>query len=155
MTPLRSIHIRNFYAICCDLTLAAPCACSDVQRSSTYTSPATSTAVTADTAATEALGPGETIRLVTGEKIWSKLSGSGTGAPDILVHGGLGTRNFHLKSMQGLGVDHAVVPCDQLGAGMSERTTDSTLMVVPRYVDEPNSLRRALKCDAVFLNPTS
>ena len=48
-----------------------------------------------------------------------------------------------------------MVSYDQLGAGKSDRTTDTTLLVVPRYVDELTSHRRALKCDKVLLNDNS
>lgn len=129
----------NYYAICCGLTLAALGACSDAKRSSTAA----------------ALGPGEAMLPVTGGKIWYKVSGTGTGTPVILVHGGPGMGSFYLKSMEGLGVDRPVVRYDQLGAGKSDRMTDTTLMVIPRYVDELDSLRRTLKYDKVFLNGNS
>ena len=145
----------NFHAICGGFTLAALGACSDAKRSSTDLSAATSTAATPNAAATAALGPGEAMLPVTGGKIWYKVSGTGTGTPVILIHGGPGMGSFYLKSMEGLGVDRPVVRYDQLGAGKSDRMTDTTLMVIPRYVDELDSLRRTLKYDKVFLNGNS
>ncbi len=107
------------------------------------------------TAATPALGPGEAMLPVTGGRIWYKVSGTGTGTPVMLIHGGPGMGSFYLKSMEGLGVDRPVVRYDQLGAGKSDRLTDTTLMVIPRYVEELDSLRRTLKYDKVFLNGNS
>lgn len=92
---------------------------------------------------------------VTGGRIWYKVSGTGAGTPVILIHGGPGMGSFYLKSMEGLGVDRPVVRYDQLGAGKSDRMTDTTLMVISRYVDELDSLRRTLKYDKVFLNGNS
>ena len=105
--------------------------------------------------AAPALGPGEAMLPVTGGRIWYKVSGTGTGTPVILVHGGPGMGSFYMKPMEGLGLDRPVVRYDQLGAGKSDRMTDTTLMVIPRYVDELDSLRRALKYDKVFLNGNS
>lgn len=92
---------------------------------------------------------------VQGGRIWYKVSGTGTGTPVILIHGGPGMGSFYLKSMEGLGDDRPVVRYDQLGAGKSDRLTDTTLMVIPRYVEELDSLRRTLKYDKVFLNGNS
>jgi len=113
------------------------------------------TAGAAATAATPTLGPGEAMLPVQGGRIWYKVSGTGTGTPVMLIHGGPGMGSFYLKSMEGLGVDRPVVRYDQLGAGKSDRLTDTTLMVISRYVEELDSLRRALKYDKVFLNGNS
>lgn len=75
--------------------------------------------------AAPALGPGESMLPVTGGRIWYKVSGTGTGTPVILVHGGPGMGSFYMKSMEGLGDDRPVVRYDQLGAGKSDRMTDT------------------------------
>lgn len=105
--------------------------------------------------ATPALGPGEAMLPVTGGRIWYKVSGTGTGTPMILIHGGPGMGSFYYKSMEALGDDRPVVRYDQLGAGKSDRLTDTTLMTIPRFVEELDSLRRTLKYDKVFLNGNS
>ncbi|WP_310570547.1 proline iminopeptidase-family hydrolase [Gemmatimonas sp.] len=142
------------FAIWCGLTAAALCACRGDTRSTTDTAAATA-AATSPAPATPVLGPGEAMLPVTGGRIWYKVSGAGAGTPVILVHGGPGIGSFYLKSMEGLGVDRPVVRYDQLGAGKSDRMTDTTLMVIPRYVEELDSLRRTLKYDKVFLNGNS
>ncbi len=107
------------------------------------------------TPAAAPLGPGEAMLPVTGGRIWYKVSGTGTGTPVILIHGGPGMGSFYYKSMEALGDDRPVVRYDQLGAGKSDRMTDTLLMVIPRYVEELDSLRRTLKYDKVFLNGNS
>lgn len=114
---------------------------------------ADSTALAA--AATPALGPGEAMLAVPGGRIWYKVSGTGTGTPMFLIHGGPGMGSFYMKSMEALGDDRPVVRYDQLGTGKSDRMTDTALMKIPRYVEELDSLRRALKYDKVVLNGNS
>ncbi len=111
------------------------------------------TATTA--AATPVLGPGEAMLPVTGGRIWYKVTGSGTATPMILIHGGPGMGSFYMKSMEAVSADRPVVRYDQLGAGKSDRMVDTTLMRIPRYVEELDSLRRALKYDKVYLNGNS
>ena len=69
------------------LTAAALCACSADKRAATDTAIASATT---PAATTPALGPGEAMLPVTGGKIWYKVSGTGTGTPVILIHGGPG-----------------------------------------------------------------
>lgn len=107
------------------------------------------------TATTAALGAGEAMLPVTGGKIWYKVSGSGTGTPVVLIHGGPGMGSFYMKPMEALGADRPVVRYDQLGTGKSDRMTDTSLMRIPRYVEELDSLRRTLKYDKIFLNGNS
>lgn len=113
------------------------------------------TAQAAATPATPALGPGEGMLAVPGGRIWYKVSGTGAGTPMFLIHGGPGMGSFYYKSMEALGDDRPVVRYDQLGAGKSDRMTDTTLMRIPRYVEELDSLRRALKYERIFLNGNS
>jgi proline iminopeptidase len=140
--------MTKYLAICCGLTAATLAACGgDPSAKSDAAKPLSIAPV--------ALGPGEAMLPVTGGRIWYKVSGSGSGTPVILIHGGPGMGSFYLKPMEGLGVDRPVVRYDQLGAGKSDRMTDTTLMVIPRYVEELDSLRRTLKYDKIFLNGNS
>jgi proline iminopeptidase len=144
-------HTRPFLA----LSIASLTACAGDKAPVTDSAAAPADTTAAATPATPALGPGEAMLPVTGGRIWYKVSGTGTGTPVMLIHGGPGMGSFYLKSMEGLGVDRPVVRYDQLGAGKSDRLTDTTLMVIPRYVEELDSLRRTLKYDKVFLNGNS
>lgn len=104
------------------------------------------------TTASAALGPGEGLLSVRGGRIWYRLSGTGNGTPMVLLHGGPGAGSYYLKPFEDIGDDRPVVRYDQLGAGKSDRLTDTTLMNVPRFVEELDSLRRALKIEKWFLN---
>jgi proline iminopeptidase len=97
--------------------------------------------------ATPALGPGEAMLAVDGGKIWYKKSGTGTGTPAILVHGGPGFSSFYLKSLEDLGNDRPIIRYDQLGGGKSTGLTDTTKMNIPHFVAELDSLRAALGYD--------
>jgi proline iminopeptidase len=105
--------------------------------------------------AAPALGPGEAMLPVRGGRIWYRRSGTGTGTPMVLVHGGPGAGSFYLKPFEAIGDDRPIIRYDQLGAGKSDRLTDTTLMVIPRFVEELDSLRRALAIDRWIVNGQS
>ncbi|HEY7611378.1 MAG TPA: proline iminopeptidase-family hydrolase [Gemmatimonadales bacterium] len=102
-------------------------------------------------AATPALGPGEAFLPVPGGRIWYKKTGSGTGTPLILLHGGPGYNSFYLKSLEALGDDRPVIRYDQLGGGRSGPMTDTSQMTIAHFVRELDSLRSALGYDRVHL----
>ena len=106
-------------------------------------------------AASRALGPGEAMLPVRGGRIWYRQSGTGRGTPMVLVHGGPGAGSFYLKPFEAIGDERPIIRYDQLGAGKSDRLTDTTLMVIPRFVEELDSLRRALKIDKWIVNGQS
>src|SRR3954470_13840449 len=117
--------------------------------------------VHADTAAVSGssdrapLGLGEAMLPIRGGRIWYKRSGTRTGTPMVLLHGGPGAGSYYLKPFEAIGDDRPVIRYDQLGAGKSTRLTDTTLMNIPRFVEELDSLRRALAIDKWFLNGQS
>jgi proline iminopeptidase len=114
--------------------------------------PADSTPAVASTVAAPALGPGEAMLPVRGGRIWYRKTGTGTGTPMVLLHGGPGAGSYYLKPFDDLGDDRPVIRYDQLGAGKSSRLTDTTLMNIPRFVEELDSLRRALGIEKWFVN---
>jgi len=131
--------------------LLAACARTDSKPDDTATAGAT----TATAPSASALGPGEAWLPVRGGRIWYKKSGSGTGTPMVLLHGGPGAGSYYLKPFEDIGDDRPVIRYDQLGAGKSDRLTDTTLMNIPRFVEELDSLRRALAIDKWFVNGQS
>ena len=137
------------------LLVVAACGGDAAPAADSAAASAQAAADSAASSATPALAAGEAMLPVTGGRIWYKVSGSGTGTPMILIHGGPGMGSFYMKSMEALGDDRPVVRYDQLGAGKSDRLTDTTLMTIPRYVEELDSLRRTLKYDKIFLNGNS
>lgn len=88
---------------------------------------------------------------IQGGHIWYRRSGTGTGTPVILIHGGPGVSSFYLKPLEALGDDRPVVRYDQLGSGHSEVVNDTTLFTLPRFVAELDSLRAALGYEKVHI----
>ena len=88
---------------------------------------------------------------VDGGSIWYRVTGTGTGTPVILLHGGPGFASHYLKALEGLGDDRMVVRYDQLGSGKSDPTTDTTLFTVPHFVEQLDALRRHLGLEHMHL----
>ncbi len=88
---------------------------------------------------------------VNGGKIWYRVTGTGTGTPVILLHGGPGFSSFYLKSLEALGNDRHVVRYDQLGGGKSDHVTDTSMFNIAHFVENLDSLRRFLGYDRVDL----
>lgn len=88
---------------------------------------------------------------VEGGSIFYRVVGSGPGVPVVLLHGGPGYTAHYLEPLTALGDDRPVVLYDQFGSGRSDRSTDTTLFQIGRYVRELDSLRKALKLDRIHL----
>lgn len=88
---------------------------------------------------------------VDGGRIWYRVTGTGSGTPVILLHGGPGFSSYYLKSLEGLGNDRLVVRYDQLGGGKSDSMSDTTLFTISHFVAELDSLRSHLGMDRVHL----
>ena len=125
-------------------------ACGGRQAKPADTTTAASRTTTAATS--PALGPGEAMLPVRGGRIWYKVSGTGTGTAMVLLHGGPGAGSYYLKPFEDIGNDRRIIRYEQLGAGKSDRLTDTTLMNIPRFVEELDSLRRALGIEKWFVN---
>lgn len=111
------------------------------------TKPSTKPIAAADTS----LPPGEARLAVDGGEIWYKVSGTGTGTPVILLHGGPGFSSYYLKPLEALGADRPVVRYDQLGGGKSDGLTDTTKMTIAHFVADLDSLRSHLGYARVHL----
>ena len=151
-SPSHGVRMANRFNIRTCTTFVLLCA---VAACSGGKVPAADSAAAATTLATPTLGAGEAMLAVRGGRIWYKQSGVGTGTPMVLLHGGPGAGSFYLKPFEALGDDRLVIRYDQLGAGKSDRLTDTTLMNIPRFVEELDSLRRTLKIERWFLNGQS
>ena len=127
--------------------MALGAACGDDKREG----PDTSAKVEPAGAASAPLGSGEAYLSVADGRIWYKKSGSGTGTPVILLHGGPGFNSFYLKPLEALGDDRPVVRYDQLGAGKSGPMADTSQMTIAHFVRELDSLRAALGYDRFHL----
>lgn len=89
---------------------------------------------------------------VEGGKIWYKIVGDGDGIPLLVLHGGPGSRSCSMiPGFSLLGDERPIVFYDQLGSGNSDRPTDTTLWKTERFVNEIDSLRRALKLNELHI----
>jgi len=113
--------------------------------------PAASDSAKATPPAGPTLGAGESMLAVPDGKIWYKKSGTGTGTPIILAHGGPGFSSYYLKSLEALGDDRPVIRYDQLGGGKSGPMTDTSLFTIAHFVRELDSLRSSLGYDKIHV----
>jgi proline iminopeptidase len=137
--------IRCFVALTLSLALSA---CNG-DKSSSGTGDSTAAAQQSGTAV--ALGAGEAFLPVPDGRIWYKKSGSGSGIPVILLHGGPGFSSYYLKALEQLGDERPVIRYDQLGGGKSGALTDTAAFTIAHFVRELDSLRSALGYDKVHL----
>jgi proline iminopeptidase len=87
---------------------------------------------------------------VPGGRVWYRIVGDGPGTPLLVLHGG-GVPSTYLKPLAALADERPVVFYDQLGAGRSDRSTDTTLWRIDRYVDALAAVREALGLHEVHL----
>ena len=91
------------------------------------------------------LQPKEGFVNVQGGRIWYKIVGTGKGVPLLLIHGGPGSRSCEgIAGYSLLSNERPIIFYDQLGSGHSDRPTDTLLWKLPRFVNEIDSLRKAL-----------
>ncbi|HVP07862.1 MAG TPA: proline iminopeptidase-family hydrolase [Candidatus Acidoferrum sp.] len=95
--------------------------------------------------------PSEGLIPVKGGKVWYRIVGSGKGTPLLVLHGGPGVPSYYLKPLAALGDDRPVIFYDQLGAGHSDTTSDTTLFTMPRFLDELATVRKTLDLKEVHL----
>ena len=88
---------------------------------------------------------------VPGGRIWYRVVGDGPGTPLVVLHGGPGAPSYYMASLARLGADRPVIFYDQLGAGRSDRPTDTTLWRIERFMAELDSLRHHLDLREIHL----
>lgn len=97
------------------------------------------------------LVPGEGFADVPGGRVWYNVVGEGPGTPLVVLHGGPGAPSYYLSSLARLGDERPVILYDQLGAGRSDRPSDTTLWRIERFMAELDSLRAHLGLDEIHL----
>lgn len=112
---------------------------------------ADSTATVSSQATETPLGFGEARLAVEGGEVWYRKSGIERGTPVILLHGGPGFNSYYMKPLEVLGDERPVIRYDQGGGGKSGTMTDTTMMNIPHFVRELDSLRSHLGYDKVHL----
>ncbi len=128
----------NVIAVACSLAACSPKA--DTVADSTVV------AATTDTFPSE-----EGMIDVPGGKVWYRKIGNGPGVPLLAMHGGPGGTSCRFEVLAPLANERPVIFYDQLGSGRSEHPTDTSLWNFPRFVQEVDAVRRALKLDTVHL----
>jgi proline iminopeptidase len=82
--------------------------------------------------------------------VWVKRVGNNPKLKVLLLHGGPAMGHAYLEAMDsflpGAGVEYYYY--DQLGAGYSDHPDDDSLWTLPRFVEEVEQVRKALKLDA-------
>jgi len=121
-------------------------ACSPSDRASDHLAPDTAAGATADTMPSQ-----EGMIDVPGGKVWYRKIGNGPGVPLLALHGGPGGVSCRFEVLAPLAADRPVIFYDQLGSGRSEHPSDTALWRVPRFVQEVDAVRRALKLDRIHL----
>ncbi|MBK7406286.1 MAG: proline iminopeptidase-family hydrolase [Phycisphaerales bacterium] len=88
---------------------------------------------------------------VEGGRVWYQITGSGTGTPLLVLHGGPGIPHDYLQNLERLGEDRPVIFYDQLGCGRSDRPDDTSLWTEARFARELDQVRKALGLKEVIL----
>ena len=89
---------------------------------------------------------------VEGGRIWYKMVGNGEKTPLVILHGGPGGRSCYMIPVySALSDERPVIFYDQLGSGNSDRVGDTTLWSLPCFVNEIDSIRKALELDQIHL----
>lgn len=88
---------------------------------------------------------------VSGGPIWYRITGSGSGVPLVVLHGGPGGTSCGFALLDSLGSDRPVLRYDQLGTGRSGRPDDMDLWEVDRFVEELHSIRQQLGLQRIHL----
>jgi proline iminopeptidase len=97
------------------------------------------------------LTPGEGYIQVPGGRVWYRIVGSGNATPLLVLHGGPGVPGYYLKPLAALADERPVIFYDQLGAGHSDKVTDTTLWTMQRFLEELKQVRLALGLNEIHL----
>jgi proline iminopeptidase len=99
----------------------------------------------------EFLQPDQGFIDVPGGPVWYKATGTGSGIPLLVLHGGPGGTSCGYALLEPLGDERPVVRYDQLGTGRSGRPDDRSLWTVERFVEELHVVRESLGLDKMHL----
>jgi proline iminopeptidase len=83
-------------------------------------------------------------------RVWTKRIGVNPAVKVLLLHGGPGVTHEYLEAFDGYlpGAGIEYYHYDQLGSYYSDQPDDDSLWELPRFVDEVEQVRRALRLDA-------
>lgn len=83
---------------------------------------------------------------VPGGRVYARVNGdlAGRRPPVVLVHGGPGSSHWYFLNATALADERAVILYDQLDCGRSDHPGDPKNWTVPRFLEELDTVRRAL-----------
>ncbi|MGB8717313.1 MAG: proline iminopeptidase-family hydrolase, partial [Rhodanobacteraceae bacterium] len=83
-------------------------------------------------------------------KVWTRRVGNNPKLKVLLLHGGPGATHDYFEAFDSYfpaaGIEYFYY--DQLGSGRSDHPDNDTLWTIPRFVDEVEQVRKALKLDS-------
>ncbi|MEQ6391093.1 proline iminopeptidase-family hydrolase [Bacillaceae bacterium S4-13-58] len=83
---------------------------------------------------------------VTGGKVWYQVHNRHSREiPVIVLHGGPGSSHWSLQGLRKLADERPVIFYDQLGCGKSDRSEDTSLWNLNRFVEELHQIKEALE----------
>lgn len=88
---------------------------------------------------------------VPGGSIWYDVAGEGDGIPLLLLHGGPGAGSRYFEPLRTLSAERPIVFYDQLGAGRSDKPSDTSLWTIERHIRELDIVRETLGLDRVHI----
>jgi proline iminopeptidase len=88
---------------------------------------------------------------VPGGNVWYRVTGTGSGTPLLLLHGGPGGGHDYFEPLQDLGDERPIVFYDQLGCGKSDIPDDLSLYDIGRFAEEVGAVREALGLGLIHL----
>ncbi|GAA4316186.1 proline iminopeptidase-family hydrolase [Mucilaginibacter gynuensis] len=82
-------------------------------------------------------------------KVWTKRIGNNPRIKILLLHGGPATTHEYMECFESFFPKEGfeMIEYDQLGSYYSDQSRDSSLWTLPRFVDEVEQVRKALKLD--------
>ena len=99
----------------------------------------------------DTLSAGDGFIAVPGGPVWYEVTGSGTGIPLLVLHGGPGGTSCGFSRLEPLGAERPIVRYDQLGSGRSGRPDDPSLWTVDRFVEALHTVRQTLGLERMHL----
>jgi len=82
---------------------------------------------------------------VTGGNVWCKIIGANKDkTPVIILHGGPAASHYYLEPLEAFSSSRPVIFYDQLGCGLSDKTTNKSLWTIEHFIEELSEIRAEL-----------
>jgi proline iminopeptidase len=98
------------------------------------------------------LKEGEGKTNVHGGQVWYRVIGKGKGIPILMLHGGPGGTSRSFYQFASIGNDRPIILFDQLGSGRSDYHTDTSLLTIPFFIEQVQSIVKKLQLESFYLH---